>query len=566
MSIKTTLSSCGLSARLKAAVVLTLFSSAGLWSTTLFATQSISPLQIPTDPVICLAIVLMSEASVGTTEERIAVAWTVFNRVASPRFPNTICAVAFSGAYATDQDPRNPDDTGTGQAIIKLARDLITNPPTDDPTRGATHFFSPLEMPKEGEESRCKPPIGSGIMDCGAGLHEVPGIAKRVYFPSWTRTMEWIGPLPNVRQAFYMFYRPQSTSSLPFLILTLQEAVARGFVQLESKGEFFGDGVTFIGTGRNTQDMIVNVRVGDVILSKDPAKQDLVITQGKEIFLPAGQSIRFEGLFIACLDSNKDPPRLGDKLDITLNLADWPFPSALELLRILQEQEGRVTQEAVWDVADRPDFPDPSNPNSLSPDTGVAFPSEISPEAFIAGYFDNCPSEVSAPNNVICRREMELATWHYLNDSPLPGTAGMKIDLKTLRRLTAFYMTRTPVGQPLPQSILRAAEARLEWFLGQQEAKRLEAKHALFTLKVSKGITGIEFQGAGVLVENIRVEIFDLSGQRIFDSGQVSGNSFTWHFKSVAGEPLSNGVYLYLVSVKSSTGTIRKSGKLVILR
>jgi hypothetical protein len=126
--------------------------------------------------VNCLAIVLMSEASIGTTAERTAVAWTVFNRVSSPRFPNTICEVAFSGAYATNQNPT--------QDIINLARNLIQNRGTD-PTGGATHFFSPISMPKEGEEYLCRLPVGRGNMDCNGGLREVPGITKRVYFPSW---------------------------------------------------------------------------------------------------------------------------------------------------------------------------------------------------------------------------------------------------------------------------------------------------------------------------------------------------------------------------------------------
>jgi hypothetical protein len=147
---------------------------------------------VETDPVKCLAILLMSETSVGEREERVAVAWTVFNRVNSPSFPNTICDVTQQpGQYAHNQAPTTE--------ISNLAATLVDNPGVD-PTGGATHFFSPLSMPKEGDST-------DGF-DVNGGLHEVPGIDRKVYFPSWTTTMDWVGNLPNVRQAYYMFYQP----------------------------------------------------------------------------------------------------------------------------------------------------------------------------------------------------------------------------------------------------------------------------------------------------------------------------------------------------------------------
>jgi len=142
----------------------------------------------------CLATALMSEASIGTNEERVAVAWTIFNRVDSPTFPNTVCEVVYQGGqYATNQEPT--------QEILDLATSLIGDRGTD-PTGGATHFFSPISMPKEGKSTR--------VHDVGGGLHEVTGINEKVYFPSWTLTMEPAGDIPGVRPAYYMFYRVQA--------------------------------------------------------------------------------------------------------------------------------------------------------------------------------------------------------------------------------------------------------------------------------------------------------------------------------------------------------------------
>lgn len=81
----------------------------------------------------------------------------------------------------------------------KLLRGQIT-----DPTKGATHFFSPISMPKEGESTKG--------FDIGGGLQEVPGITKRIYFPSWTRELVWVGDLARVRTKYFMFYRAETPS------------------------------------------------------------------------------------------------------------------------------------------------------------------------------------------------------------------------------------------------------------------------------------------------------------------------------------------------------------------
>jgi hypothetical protein len=147
----------------------------------------------------CLATTLMSEASIGTNEERTAVAWTIFNRVSSPNFPNTICEVTHQpNQYATNQAPT--------QEILDLAESLIANPGTD-PTGGATYFFSPRGMPMEGGDTT--------RYDVGGGLHDVAGIDKKVYFPSWTLTKEYVGDLQGIRPAYYMFYRESVNAVVP---------------------------------------------------------------------------------------------------------------------------------------------------------------------------------------------------------------------------------------------------------------------------------------------------------------------------------------------------------------
>ena len=160
----------------------------------------------------CLATALMSEASVGTSEERVSVAWTIFNRVNSPNFPDTICGVANQrGQYAMNQKPT--------QELLDLAASLIAEP-GDDPTGGATHFFSPMGMPKEGE--------ATGGYDIGGGLHEVEGISGKVYFPSWALTMESVGDITGVRPGYYMFYRERIANEKVTLTLNFHNGSAEG--------------------------------------------------------------------------------------------------------------------------------------------------------------------------------------------------------------------------------------------------------------------------------------------------------------------------------------------------
>jgi len=173
---------------------------------------------IISEDVYWLAKAIMSEASVGTPEERAAVGWTVLNRLRSSRYGNSIKDIVTSpGQYATGQEPTAD--------IVAFAKDLLEGK-IPDPTDGATYFFSPCGMPKEGEDT-------TGF-DVGGGLQQVPldGQALKVYFPSFAKPQKetviteditsylTANPIPNklewrnllgVRTWYFMFYRPYTT-------------------------------------------------------------------------------------------------------------------------------------------------------------------------------------------------------------------------------------------------------------------------------------------------------------------------------------------------------------------
>ncbi|OGO24104.1 MAG: hypothetical protein A2Z28_06145 [Chloroflexi bacterium RBG_16_51_9] len=126
-----------------------------------------------------------------TDEERAAVGWTVLNRFKNGTFGQTIKEVVTApGQYAYKQEPTSE--------IRELAKKLLEGQ-IPDATGGATYFFSPISMPKDGEST-------TGF-DIGGGLHKVTGIDSMVYFPSWATTMTYIDDLKNVKQAYFMFYR-----------------------------------------------------------------------------------------------------------------------------------------------------------------------------------------------------------------------------------------------------------------------------------------------------------------------------------------------------------------------
>jgi hypothetical protein len=181
---------------------------------TISAAPTLTPQETPkmpiTENVKWLAAVIVSEAGSTlekgklvrcTDEERAAVGWTVINRLYSGVFGRTIKDIVNApGQYAHDQQPTSE--------ILLLAQKILEGR-IQDPTGGATYFFSPRGMPKEGEST-------TGF-DTGGGLHSVPGIDGEVYFPSWTLTLTYIGDLKNVRVAYFMFYRAENpgTTTVP---------------------------------------------------------------------------------------------------------------------------------------------------------------------------------------------------------------------------------------------------------------------------------------------------------------------------------------------------------------
>jgi len=86
------------------------------------------------------------------------------------------------------------------------------------------------------------------------------------------------------------------------------------------------------------------------------------------------------------------------------------------------------------------------------------------------------------------------------------------------------------------------------------------------SLTVTAYSDAVRFSAQGS-VKELSVEVLSLSGQKVFDSGPVLSNALDWKLLNTRGQPVANGVYLYIVTVKDPFGNVtKKLGKLAVLR
>lgn len=277
----------------------------------------------------------------------------------------------------------------------------------------------------------------------------------------------------------------------PYPSLTLQEAASQGLIELESKGGYFGDKVTFI-SGPNPENVIVKIRKGDAILNKDHSGQNLVASKDLEIFIPADKIVRLGGIWVVCLDRYQNPPYSGDKFDVTYNISIWDLSSAQMLFRLLEVideeelHEDLVAQDAIWKVTD-------NDPVESTRARDLLVRAGIDPDADILDF----------P--------------HLLNpNSSSPGT-GMVI------------LPELPIVS-LPD---------LESLIVYPNPFR-STKH-----------TQVTFEG---LTTDVNIRIFTFSGELIYKA-QITGQfNWKWNVKNTQGEKVARGIYFYLIT-DNNTGT-----------
>ena len=119
---------------------------AGTAEATLFREQQASMFRQQQD---CLALTMYWEARGEGRDGMIAVGWTVLNRVRTPGFPGTPCAVVHQGgrrppcefSWWCDGKSDRPREASSWRLAQSLAEQLLVRPPRD-PTRGALWYHN----------------------------------------------------------------------------------------------------------------------------------------------------------------------------------------------------------------------------------------------------------------------------------------------------------------------------------------------------------------------------------------------------------------------------------------
>ncbi len=75
------------------------------------------------------------------------------------------------------------------------------------------------------------------------------------------------------------------------------------------------------------------------------------------------------------------------------------------------------------------------------------------------------------------------------------------------------------------------------------------------------------FTVMGQGIASVRLEVFGLSGAKLFDSGFQAGDAVAWPLRT-NNKSVANGVYLYVLSVRGREGELFRSEvrKIIVLR
>lgn len=88
-----------------------------------------------------------------------------------------------------------------------------------------------------------------------------------------------------------------------------------------------------------------------------------------------------------------------------------------------------------------------------------------------------------------------------------------------------------------------------------------------FSVQAISYSDAIRFTVQGTSIAQTRVQIYDLSGQELFDSGFAQTTTVDWQRHSAEGHAVSNGVYLFVATLKDSQGQVTsRTGKIAVLK
>jgi hypothetical protein len=91
-----------------------------------------------------------------------------------------------------------------------------------------------------------------------------------------------------------------------------------------------------------------------------------------------------------------------------------------------------------------------------------------------------------------------------------------------------------------------------------------QAQNSEITVTVSRDL--VRFAAPGD-VHEMRVEVFSQTGEKLFDSDFVAGQTQDWQLKDLQGQAVESGLYAYTVTIKDKDGNLRtQRGNVIVGR
>ncbi len=173
---------------------------------------------------------------------------------------------------------------------------------------------------------------------------------------------------------------------------------------------------------------------------------------------------------------------------------------------------------------------------------------------------------IAGSDKLIDDGEIMTAIQLWIKGEVVPGT-GRTISDDEIMMLITYWIADIKVDQPLPRVAKQSLDEALEALLTRVQPSELNVQ--AFSARPNPARSSqLSFRVEGTGVESIQVEVYDLAGRSIFDSGFLPGRELGWDLLTADGKPVANGVYLYVITARGYDGQLVRSKvqKLVILR
>jgi hypothetical protein len=160
-------------------------------------------------------------------------------------------------------------------------------------------------------------------------------------------------------------------------------------------------------------------------------------------------------------------------------------------------------------------------------------------------------------NGILDDDEILRALQYWSSGEEVPGTDGHTIDDAKMLELLDIWASRRLISSASAQS--RSIQ------IGRAES--LTVREIKLSPNPVKSTHLATFRAEGSGIAGLKVEVFNLEGMKVSEE-EASGNTLRFYAVDNKGQPLANGVYLYVVRVRGFDGReyVSEVRKLVIMR